>query len=134
MPTSNSRLAFGDCYEILNMAMDDDQGARVKVPSLGDATHLRTRLHTARRIDREENAKTYEDKEHPMHGRSMYDKIVVRIKQLNGSVYLYLEKIASLTDDAEPLSEVLAIEPPKPMKLLNPPQEVQVQKLLTRRI
>lgn len=132
MPTSNSRLAFEDCYEILDIAIDDPNGARVKVMSHADAMMLRTRLHTARRIDRQENAKTYSD-DHPLHGKSNYDRLVVRLKTLGGVQYVYVERVQRPTG-IEPLSEIMdgpQLEPPKVMKLLEGP-EVTVQRILRR--
>jgi hypothetical protein len=128
MPTSTSRLAYEDCYEILNMAVEDEAGARVRVPDRRDAVTLRVRLHTARRIDREENRLTY-DKDHPLHGKSVYDKLVVRIKDLEEAIYLYIEKI-HLNTHVEPLSSLSA---PKQMLIGPPQQTVQVQRIGWRR-
>lgn len=133
MPTSNSRLAFEDCFEILDIASEDNNGARVQVPAHSDAMQLRTRLHVARRIDRDENAKTY-DKDHPLHGKSIYDRLVVRLKTLGDDHFVYVERVQRPTK-IEPLSEVEApaLEPPRPMKLLEPPaKEVIVQRILRR--
>jgi len=132
MPTSSSRLAYEDCFEILDMAIDDDAGARIKVADKRDAISLRVRLHTARRIDREQNMLTYQE-DHPLHGKSAYDRLVIRIKELEEAYYLYLEKITRNVN-VEPLSEVAQLEAPRPMKLINPPREVPVQRLTWRRV
>lgn len=126
VPTSNSRLAFEDCYEILNIASEDDNGARVQVSSHADAMMLRTRLHTARRIDRTENMKTY-DPTHPMYGKSMYDKLVVRLKNFNGNFYVYVERVRP-PSNIQLLSEVEG----KSVKLLEPAGEVTVHKVIRR--
>ena len=107
MPISNSPLAYEDCYEALNRALEDARGVRLKVNSRANAEFLRMRLNMARVINRDQNTKTY-DSDHPMHGRSEYDKLMFRIKEIkNGSevkVYVYLEQVATFHPEVEELS------------------------------
>lgn len=105
LPTSH--LAYADCFEVLDAALEDTYGVRFPVDDQDKATHLRMRIHMARKIDRERNAELYPDPGHPLHGRSQYDKIVVRIKEDGNRLYIYLEQLESHADALEPLSEVV---------------------------
>jgi len=94
------------------------------MPSVEAAIHLRSRIHQARKIDREENKDAYEEG-HPMHGQSNYDKLVCRIKSSNNHTYLYLEQRNAENFEVEPLSE----DRPEPMQV----HEVVVTETLKRR-
>ena len=106
MVTSSSRLAYSDCLALMEQAIKDKKGMRVPFTDEGAARHFRTRLHTARQIDRSDNARTYTDPEHKMHGRSIFDPIMGRLKTIRGKVYIYLENTAGANIVAEPLSEI----------------------------
>lgn len=92
MVTSNSKLSFDDCFDALDRALASARGIRLSFTSEGAARHFRTRLHTARRLDREANAETYEEG-HPLHGTSQYDPLVVKLHLANGESTLVIEKI-----------------------------------------
>src|SRR5262245_66125607 len=98
MTASTSRLAYSDCFDLMDRAMDSRVGIRVPmrrkdsiIDNRGAAWQLRTRLHSARRIDRKDNTHIYEQG-HPLYGRSRYDELCVRIYEENGTPYVYLEK------------------------------------------
>src|SRR5882757_7364372 len=98
MTTSTSRLAYDDVFELLDRAIADGQGVKIKFnkrntisENRGEAIQFRIRIHTARQIDRSDNRKTYE-KEHPLHGRSQYDILRASIRTENGEVCIFLEK------------------------------------------
>ena|SRR3974390_342155 len=102
MPTSNDRLSYTDCYVILERAIRDKVGIRLKFSNYGAAMHLRTRLHTARQLARAE-------------GQSEYDPLVLRVREDNGS-WLYIERIVpnaieSLTDYEAVEAEPVGAEP-----------------------
>lgn len=80
MVTSTSLLAFTDCTDLMERALTEPKGLRVSFKSIGTARHFRVRCHSARKLHREQNATTYEDPTHPMHGRSEYDAVVIRIR------------------------------------------------------
>lgn len=135
MPISSSPLAYADCYDAMYRALEDDRGVRLKVDTRGNAEFLRMRLNTARAINREENAKTY-PKGEPLHGRSEFDKLMFRIKELrskDGStrVYVYLEQVSSFIPDTEieNLSEVTDDE----VEVKTKPEPTQVQSLTTKK-
>jgi len=104
MVTSTSRLAYGDCFELMDKAIADQRGIKIKCATEGDARHLRTRLHSARRIDRDENAKTYPDG-HPMYGRSVYDVLGMRLRPQKEWCWLAIEKWDARQFEIESLSE-----------------------------
>lgn len=124
MAISNSRFSYGDCYDLMDKALADPKGIRIKFNSWGDALHFRLRLHTARRIDRKDNLDVF-PAEHAMHGKSPYDPLIMRLKRTaDGEVtWLRLEKVdarefevESLTDgDTEPELEL------KPIPVYKPP-------------
>lgn len=92
MATSNSRLAYEDCFEALDRALASSRGVRITVESEGAAYHLRNRLNAARTKDREANAETYDD-EHPLHGSSQYDSLVIKLRLAGEKPVILIEKI-----------------------------------------
>lgn len=105
MTASNAIKAYDDCFNLLEQAQADELGVRVEMKSESEASAYRLRLHYARKLDRKRNAAIYADPEHPSHGASDHDNIVCRIKNVDGRVFLYLEKTSS-PPTAEPLSGV----------------------------
>lgn len=125
MGTSPSRLSYSDCFELMDAAIEDARGKRVKVRSKGEGNHLRVRLHTARNIDRKDNASTYPE-DHPLHGRSTYDSLTVTIQSDKfGTWWVYLERSDTKIHEAESLS-VVPIEPAPEMALPEPVAEPKV--------
>jgi len=120
MVASNSRLSYGDCFDLMDKAIADEKGIRIRFGTKEEAWHFRIRLHTARRIDRTDNMETY-GIGHPLYGRSAYDPLTMRIRELHGEVWLRLEKvnarefeIASLSeDDPEPSLDFVPSPPPQ---------------------
>jgi hypothetical protein len=107
MVTSTSRLAFSDCYELMEKAISDPKGIQIKFARDEDAWHFRVRLHTARRIDRTDNLKLFEEG-HMMHGKSPYDALVMRIRENkngDGGYWLRLERISIEHLEIESLAE-----------------------------
>lgn len=104
MTLPTHRVSYQVEYDILDKALADEVGARIRMPSIEAATHLRARIHQARKIDRVENREVYEEG-HPMHGQSQYDKLVCRLRQTEGNVYLYIEQRNAESFEVEPLSE-----------------------------
>jgi hypothetical protein len=121
MVTSTSRLAYGDCYDLMDKAIADPKGIKIKFAQEGDASHFRIRLHTARKIDRLDNQITFEET-HPMHGRSVYDVLTMRIKPTTNGTWLRLERIDAREFEIESLSEPEP-EPELPMAAIRGPTE-----------
>lgn len=126
MTLPTHRVSYQVEYEILDKALGDEIGARIRMPSLEAAAHLRARIHQARKINREESKEAYEES-HPLHGQSIYDKLVCRLKQTDGHTYLYIEHRNAENFEVEPLSE--ADEPAPPMEV----HEVVVTETIKRR-
>jgi hypothetical protein len=105
MTVSTSILAYQDCIDLMDQAIADEVGARLEVPDYDAAVNFRTRIHYARKLHRDENAKTYEAG-HKMHGRSEYDVLVCRLKVLGGKTYVYLERTDKIIGEVEVLSQV----------------------------
>jgi hypothetical protein len=118
MAVSTSRLAFSDCFELLERAINDEVGIRVKFASYDDAFNFRLRLHQARRIDRTDNVDSYPEG-HPLYGRSIYDQLSCKIRNFNGGAWLRIERIDARKFEIESLSEEpsiaeLPLEPATP--------------------
>jgi hypothetical protein len=106
MPVSQSALSYADCYQFLDAAVADEKGARVWKGTHKAAAHFRFRCNYARKINRLDNARTYE-KDHPMHGRSEYDRVYLTIRQdQNDEWWVYAEHMPDLSNFIEPLTEV----------------------------
>jgi hypothetical protein len=137
MAMSQSRLAFSDCYELMEQAIADPKGIRVKFASEDDAFHYRLRLHNARKIDRHDNLQVFEEG-HSMHGKSPYDVLVMRIERRDKQFWLRLEKLSLDGMEIESLSDG---QPYKPMEIPEPPKDIlpiptvqRVEPIFRRRI
>lgn len=136
MTISTSHLAYGDCYEAMDRALTNSRGVRVAVADMDAATFLRMRMHQARVIDRRRKTEIYPEPDHPLHGASPYDKLVVRLRNEDGRTWVYIEQVSGLSNEIEPLGEELAptAEPiPEPEEILEvsepEPTEITVRRV-----
>jgi len=92
MSLPTTRLAYADAYDAFDQALADSVGIRIQFDTEEQAKHFRFRLNYARQMDRDDNRKTYAP-DHPLFGKSAYDRLVARIRreQEDGKWYLYLE-------------------------------------------
>jgi hypothetical protein len=104
MASSTSRLAYQDCFNLFERANEEPLGLKFRCESSNFATYFRSRLNKARVIDREDNALAY-DSDHPMHGRSVYDDIEVRVKNGASGTWIIMEKISSRKFEIVSLTE-----------------------------
>lgn len=86
-----SRLAYDDCYELFDKALETDKGIRVRMRDEGEAWDYRLRLYCARTVDRKDN-RIERKKDDPLYSRSVYDPLVVRVRTEKGETWLYIEK------------------------------------------
>ena len=120
MSLSDSRLAYTDCYELFDKAVEANLGIRVRLASHSDAVHLRMRMHQARQIVRKQSKLVYEEGD-PFYGVSEYDQLVIRIKTLEAdSHWIFIEK--NTIKAMEIVSLDLALPQPETLKLLEGPQ------------
>lgn len=117
MVASTSRLAYNDCYDIMNTALEDERGVRVRFNEHGAAVQFRIRAHYARRLDRELNREVYAT-DHPMFGVSEYDHLVLKLRFDDHHWYIYIEKadagayeVESLADLPTPAPDEVVEEP-----------------------
>jgi len=94
MSLNNSRLAYEDCYDILDKALEIDGGVRVEFDNEEDATFHRMRLNQARQLDRTFNRDRYPNPEHPKHRRSDYDGLMFRVRKREEKWWIYVERKA----------------------------------------
>lgn len=104
MAASTSRLSYSDCFDVLNKALSNDKGIRVEVPDYGAGNHFRVRLHTARSVDRKDNREAYSE-DHKLYGRSIYDALVVQLREEKGKWWMYIRKFSTDNLNIEPLGE-----------------------------
>lgn len=109
MSSPTTRQAYADVYDIWDKALEDPLGIRMQLANFDKANHLRMRLHQARTIAREDNARLYaETPTHPMWGASIYDKLQCRIYTDTDRVtWLYIEpRTADIIGEPQPLSQI----------------------------
>lgn len=95
MSMPKSLLSYSDCIDYFDTALSHTEGARIPVADIDDATNLRMRLNNCRKLHREANAKMFPE-HHIMHGRSQYDKLMVKIKRFineDDKLFVVLERI-----------------------------------------
>jgi hypothetical protein len=78
MPQPRKTVSYGDCRQVLDQAIQAEDGLIVHFAARGKAFYFRQRLNTFRQIQRRENAKIYGEG-HPMHAQSPYDKLTFDI-------------------------------------------------------
>ena len=76
MPPTNSTLAHADIQAVMDRALANGRGCRVRCKDLGEAYSMRQRFYTARKLDREHNKRIYLP-EDPRHRQSVYDALIV---------------------------------------------------------
>lgn len=76
MARDKSYKTYADCYDVMDRAIANGIGVRVNFGEMNEAWSFRSRLHKARRINREENEQVYEPG-HELHGRSIYDRLIM---------------------------------------------------------
>lgn len=87
MPTSTSREAYEDCYELLDRAMEVERGIGASFSDRGEAYHFRVRLNAARQLDRD-----LQKSVDPTAGKSDYDVLTFRIKSLEEKWWVFIER------------------------------------------
>jgi hypothetical protein len=104
MAINTSRLAYQDCYDLMEKAISDEYptGLRIKFATWNEANHFRQRIHNARYVDRNDNVEAYPPS-HIMHGRSVYDILNCRIRALADGVWLRLERVDARKFEIMPL-------------------------------
>lgn len=112
MPVSNSRLSYSDCFTLFDKALEDSKGARYQVnggTNYGDSWQFRLRMHNARQIDRKDNKDIYPDPGERLHGRSLFDPLIIQIKQdVEGLWWIYVVHTEIDGSEIESLSELEA--------------------------
>lgn len=106
MALSESLLAYSDCQEFFEKAVEDTKGARRPFPDEKQATRWRMRCHQFRKLHRKQNAEVYALGE-MLHGRSEYDVLTLTIKfSPDGYYWVYAEKLLLQPGEIETLSDV----------------------------
>lgn len=125
MTVNSSLLAYEDCFAVMDATLADDLGLKMTMADERSAIHFRLRCHYARKLDREKNLRIY-PKEDLRHGLSQYDKIVIKLRAVDGKAILLFERVVSIPGKIESLSgaEVnLTLPDYIPQKALPKPEE-----------
>lgn len=130
MTIPTSHLSYTDCYDTMDRALEDEQGVRVKFRTFGEATFFRMRCHQARAINRRMNKELHEVG-HPMHGGSIYDRLILRIRESGAVAYVYIEKMTNIMGDIESLADVWE-ELPAPQKAIASAKPLQIEHVKRR--
>ncbi len=101
MPNSASLLAYPDCKKALENALVSERGIMLTWKTKAEATRFVGRCNAYRRLDRKENQKIYPEPAHTLHGRSVFD--VLLITQDVNVVRIIPRKEADLTAIIEEL-------------------------------
>lgn len=111
MTTPKSRLAYQAHFDVLDQAMNDPKGIRIRADDNGKAWRMRLEFHHARDLDRKDNAQTYEPG-HMLYGCSVYDQLLLTIEQDDDQTWLYIRKRDARSFSIESLSEAHPVEEP----------------------
>ncbi len=110
MSVPTSRASYIDCFEVLDQAIADPKGIRVRMRDYDAALHFRMRCHYARKLDRKLNEQV-NPPDSPKWGLSQYDVVTLRIRRLEDQIYLYFERNDIAPTEIERLSDVPDITP-----------------------
>lgn len=106
MTTPKSRLSYKMHFDILDRAMSDPKGIRIRMSDHGQAWRMRLEIHHARKIDRDDNETTY-DEGHMLHGCSVYDQLLATIEvDDHKQTWLYVHKRDANAFHIEELSTI----------------------------
>lgn len=78
MGYSTNITAYPDIRKALDQALESPKGMRLSFEDSRAATTFCGRVHSFRFKDRKENTKIYAEPDHPMHGRSVYDPLMIK--------------------------------------------------------
>lgn len=81
MAYASSITAYPDIRAALDQALASTKGVRLRFADKKAAMTFKGRVHSFRYQDRKENRKIYPDPDHPMHGRSAYDPLMVKTEE-----------------------------------------------------
>jgi len=92
MSYNKSPLAFDDIAEAFERALNSPKGVRISCANRGAAIVLRSRFNYFRKLNREDNKRTYPT-DHHLWNRSPYDKLILRVPPKGGpeEAVLYIE-------------------------------------------
>lgn len=78
MATPVSRLAYAECYEVLDRALESERGIIRLFFDKGQAMNFRTRVQKARDYDRKQSMLIYQPTD-PLYGQTIYAALTIRM-------------------------------------------------------
>ena len=82
MITPVSRLAYADCYDLLDRAIESPRGIQRLFADRGQAMNFRVRVQKARDYDRQQSMRVY-DPDNPLYGQTIYAQITIRMPRFD---------------------------------------------------
>lgn len=120
MSVPTTPRAYDDCFEVYDKALADPIGIRVKMKDFDAANHFRQRMHSARKIDRQRNAFTYE-MDHPMFNASAWDCLYLTIEHDHDAGHFVYIRKRPVPQEIERLSDIALPSPEEEPPTLAPP-------------
>jgi hypothetical protein len=80
MTFSTSLLAYADCKQVLDQALQSKRGIRLEFKNVKNARYFVARCNAFRVLDRKENIKLYPET-HTMCGKSAYDVLRISARE-----------------------------------------------------
>lgn len=90
--------AYPDIRQALDRALASEKGVRLTFENSKAAITFKGRVHSFRYLDRKENRKVYPE-DHPMHGRSAYDPLMVKTESELVVAVIKLEGVEFQTEE-----------------------------------
>lgn len=78
MSNSSSTMAYPDVKKVFEDALTSSKGVRLMFKDKPSAFRFLSRCNSFRLLDRKENAKIFPEPAHTLHGRSVYDVLVLK--------------------------------------------------------
>ena len=93
MAYNTSITSYVDIRGVLDRALASEKGVLLRFADEKAAMTFTGRVHSLRHLDRKENKKIYPAEDHPMHGRSAYDPLMIKKKEPTVIAVIKLEGV-----------------------------------------
>ncbi len=124
MPLPKSINAYLDCTDAYTRAVESvdagGPGVRIRLGSWAQANYFRMRMNNARAINRRDNTDVYSPGD-PLYKGSVWDALMVTIREVDGEHYVYVEPHGVTIDAIEEIpsddNSQMLLAPPKPLAI-----------------
>lgn len=81
--------AYEDCYKLFALAITYPTGVRTPFPSESAARHFQNRMHTARKLQRDQSRRVYPP-DNPLYDTSEFDSLQVQLRFADDEWWIYV--------------------------------------------